>query len=244
MDLYLGQASDVLKHPYLQPYVDQYRPSFSPPTTCSPEKPISAARNSRRNMAESQNSTSSSSDKDSLLSNEKNIPAMVSNCNNKGTDTDLASIGDEDGAEKLLLSEEEHRLNMCTVKMDEQEVIKPTHNEHISSIESRQSKTIKNIMMALKEGKVRENSPMRVHQTKAGGALTQRTNTEALPKVPKPSAVVHGFKSNADTLTVAPAKVSFDSAKRIQGSHPLKHQVQLRFIICYSFITCTDLITE
>lgn len=231
MDLYLGQASDVLKHPYLQPYVDQYRPSFSPPTAHSTEKPISAARNSRRHMAESQNSTSSSSDKDSLLSNEKNIPVMVSNCNNKGTNTDLASIDDEDGTEKLLLSEEERRLNMCTVKMDEQEVMKPTHNEHISSIESRQSKTIKNIMMALKEGKVRENSsPMRGHQTKSGGALTQRTNTEALPKVPKPSAVVHGFKSNADTLTIAPAKASFDSAKRIQGSHPLKHQVQLRFI--------------
>jgi NIMA (never in mitosis gene a)-related kinase len=235
LDLYLGQASDVLKHPYLQPYVDQYRPSFSPQTVCSPEKPISAARNSRRNMAESQNSTSSSSDKDSLLSNEKNIPAMVSNCNNKGTDTDLASIDDEAGTEKLLLSEEEHRLNMCTVKMDEQEVMKPTHNEHISSIESRQSKTFKNIMMALKEGKVRENkSPMRSHQTKAGGALTQRTNLEALPKVPK-QAVVHGFKSNADTSTVAPAKASFDSAKRIQGSHPLKHQVQLRFIL--SFVT-------
>ncbi|KAE8037352.1 hypothetical protein FH972_009945 [Carpinus fangiana] len=221
-------ASDVLKHPYLQPYVDQYRPSFSPQTVCSPEKPISAARNSRRNMAESQNSTSSSSDKDSLLSNEKNILAMVSNCNNKGTNTDLASIDDEAGTEKLLLSEEEHRLNMCTVKMDEQEVMKPSHNEHISSIESRQPKTIKNIMMALKEGKVRENkSPMRGHQTKAGGALTQRTNTEALPKVPKPSAVVHGFKSNADTLTVAPAKASFDSAKRIQGSHPLKHQIPI-----------------
>jgi NIMA (never in mitosis gene a)-related kinase len=236
LDLYLGQASDVLKHPYLQPYVDQYRPSFSTQTVCSPEKPISAARNSRRNMAESQNSTSSSSDKDSLLSNEKNIPAMVSNCNNKGTDTDLASIDDEAGTEKLLLSEEERRLNMCTVKMDEQGVIKPTHNEHISSTESRQPKTIKNIMMALKEGKVRENkSPMRGHQTKSGGALTQRTNTEALPKVPKPGAVVHGFKSNADTLTVAPAKASFDSAKRIQGSNPLKHQVQLRFIL--SFVT-------
>jgi NIMA (never in mitosis gene a)-related kinase len=148
----------------------------------------------------------------------------------------LASIDDEAGTEKLLLSEEERRLNMCTVKMDEQGVIKPTHNEHVSSTESRQPKTIKNIMMALKEGKVRENkSPMRGHQTKSGGALTQRTNTETLPKVPKPGAVVHGFKSNADTLTVAPAKASFDSAKRIQGSNPLKHQVQLRFIL--SFVT-------
>jgi NIMA (never in mitosis gene a)-related kinase len=179
-------------------------------------------------MAESQNSTSSSSDKDSLLSSEKNIPEMVSNCNSKGTDTDLASIDDEDVSEKLLLSEEEHGPNMCTVKMDELEVIKPAHHEQLSNIESRQPKTIKHIMMALKEGKVRENSsPMRGNRTKTGGALTQRTNTEALPKVPKPSAVAPGFKSNADT----PAKASFDFAKRIQGSHSLKHQVQLRFIL-------------
>uniref|UniRef100_A0A2N9FNN4 non-specific serine/threonine protein kinase n=1 Tax=Fagus sylvatica TaxID=28930 RepID=A0A2N9FNN4_FAGSY len=211
-------ASEILKHPYLQPYVDQYHPSF----TCSPEKRISAARDSRRNMAESQNSTSSSSDKDSLLSSEKNIPEMVSNCNSKGTDTDLASIDDEDVSEKLLLSEEEHGPNMCTVKMDELEVIKPAHHEQLSNIELRQPKTIKHIMMALKEGKVRENSsPMRGNRTKTGGALTQRTNTEALPKVPKPSAVAPGFKSNADT----PAKASFDFAKRIQGSHSLKHQL-------------------
>ncbi|KAF3963036.1 hypothetical protein CMV_012526 [Castanea mollissima] len=215
-------ASEILKHPYLQPYVDQYRPSFSALSACSPEKPISGGRNSRRNMAESQNSASSSSDKDSLLSSEKYIPEMVSNCNNKGTDTDLASIDDEDVSEKLLLSEEEHGPNTCTVKNDEQEVMKPSHHEQQSNIESRPPKTIKHIMMALKEGKVRENSsPMRGNRTKTGAALTQRTNAEALPKVPKPSAVAPGFKSNADT----PAKASFDFAKRIQGSHSLKHQL-------------------
>ncbi|KAG2674345.1 hypothetical protein I3760_13G129700 [Carya illinoinensis] len=219
-------ASEILKHPYLQPYVDQYRPSCSPPTGCSPDKPFSTTRNSRRNMAESQNSTSSSSDKDSLLSSEKNIPVTVSNSNSKGTDTELASTDDEDGSEKLLLSEEENRLHMCRVKMGEQEMMKPIHHEHVSSIESRQPKTIKHIMMALKEGKVRENSsPMRANRTKAGAALTQRTNTEAFPKVPRPSAVALGFKANADTPPVAPGKASFDPAKRIQGSDPLKHQL-------------------
>ncbi|KAF5470906.1 hypothetical protein F2P56_011393 [Juglans regia] len=215
-------ASEILKHPYLQPYVDQYRPSFTP-TECSPEKSISVAHNSRRNMAESQNSTSSSSDIDSLLSSEKNTLAMVSS--SKG-DTDLASSDGEAGSEKLLLGAEENLLKLCAVKMNEREVMKPVHHEHVSSNELRKPKSIKNIMMTLKEGKVRENrSPMRVNRTKAGGALTQRTNTEALPKLPKPSTIASGFKPNADTPTVAQAKASFDSAKRIQGSHPLKHQL-------------------
>ncbi|KAE8711450.1 Serine/threonine-protein kinase Nek2 [Hibiscus syriacus] len=53
-------ASELLKHPYLQPHVDQYRPSFSSPSI-----------------------NSSCSDKDSLLSNDRNI--VVSNSNNEGS---------------------------------------------------------------------------------------------------------------------------------------------------------------
>ncbi|KAG6678780.1 hypothetical protein I3842_14G097800 [Carya illinoinensis] len=167
---------------------------------CSPEKSISVTHNSWRSMAESQNSTSSSSDIDSLLSSEKKTPAMVSS--SKG-DTDLASSDVEDGSEKLLFSVEENLLNLCAVKMNQREVMKPVHHERISSNEVRKPKSIKNIMMALKEGKVRENSsPMRVNRTKAGGALTQRTNTEAFPKLPKPSTIASGFESNADTPTL------------------------------------------
>lgn len=208
----------------MQPYVDQYRPSFSPPTSCSPEKPISTGRDSRKRMAESQNSNSSSSDKDSLLSSDRNMLAMVSNCDNKATDTDLASVDDEDGAEQPMPNEDSP--SVCIVKMDEQRLMKPCHDEHGSNVESKQPKTIKSIMMALKEGKARENgSPMRGNRTKAGGVPTQRSNMETSPKVLKPNALSPGLKSNADAPTVAPAKIAFDSAKRIQGSHPLKHQV-------------------
>ncbi|CAK7331991.1 unnamed protein product [Dovyalis caffra] len=216
-------ASEILKHPYLQPYVDQYRPSFSPPTSCFPEKPIPRSRESRRNMAESQNSNSSSSDKDSLLSSDRNIPAMISNCENKATDTHLASVDDEDGTEQLMPCEEEKSPNVCVVKMDEQKVMKPCHDEHGCNVEPKQPKTIKSIMMALKEGKPRENgSPMRGNRTKTG-----RSNIEASPKVLKPNALASGLKSNADTPTVAPVKAAMDSAKRIQGSHPLKHQLPI-----------------
>ncbi|KAA8549943.1 hypothetical protein F0562_001649 [Nyssa sinensis] len=218
-------ASEILKHPYLQPYVDQYRPSFNLPAASSPEKHLSTTRETRKNMAESQSSNSSCSDKDSLILSEKNIPAMMFNCENKGTDTDLVPIDDEVGCEQLVLSDE-HGTEICTVKTGEREVIKPLHDEQRSNLEAKQPKMIKNIMMALKEGKNRENSsPMRGNHTKAGGALVQRTNTEALPRVPKPSPVTPASKANAETPPAAPAKASSDSVKHILGSHPLKHQL-------------------
>ncbi|TXG73537.1 hypothetical protein EZV62_002116 [Acer yangbiense] len=225
-NLNFGQASDILKHPYLQHYVDQYRSSFGAPAACSLEKPISTARDARRNMAESQNSNSSTSDKDSLLSADRNISATVSNSDTKATETDLISIDDEDGSEQPPSSEEEHGPDVCIVKMDEQGAMRPSHGAQGSNVESRQPKTIKSIMIALKEGKARENgSPMRGNRIKAVGVSTQRHNIEASPKVLKPSAVVPGLKSNADTVAVTPTKLAFDSAKRTQGSNPLKHQL-------------------
>ncbi|KAF7805746.1 Serine/threonine-protein kinase Nek5 [Senna tora] len=219
-------ASEVLKHPYLQPYVEQYRPSFSPPTACSPEKPISAAHDPRRNMAESQNSCSSSSDKDSSMSNERSISTVVLKCDHKTTETDLASMDDEDDSEHNLLSEEENRLSTGNAKKEGQEIMKPSHNEHRLVVESKQPKTIKNIMMALKEGKARENgSPMRGNRIKAGGVSTQKANTETLPKLPKYNAPTPGFKPNSESPTVVPAKTSPDPTKRMLGLHPLKNQV-------------------
>ncbi|GLU19121.1 hypothetical protein SLE2022_353870 [Rubroshorea leprosula] len=218
-------ASELLKHPYLQPFVEQYRPSFHPPATSSPEKPISTARDGRRNMAESQNSNSSSSDKDSLLSSDRNATQMVSNCNGKATDTDSVSIDDENGTKQSRPNEEDSP-NICPVKVEEQALTKASHSEQESNVQQKQPKTIKSIMMALKEGKVRENgSPMRGNRSKTGGGLTQKNNTEASPKIPKPMAVAPVLKSSADAPTVTPSKSPLDSAKRILGPNHLKHHL-------------------
>jgi len=200
-----SQASEVLKHPYLQPYVDQYRPSFAPLTAFSPEKPISSVTDTKRHMAESQNSTSSSSDKDSLLSNERNNETTAPKCDNKATEMDIALI-DDDGSE--------------------QEVIKSSHNEQHSNVESKQPKTIRNIMMALKEGKGREaTSPMRGSRLKAGGLSAQKVNTDISSKLPKPTFVAPSLKPNLESPTVPLVKASPDSSKRIYGSHQSKLQV-------------------
>ncbi|KAI9107702.1 hypothetical protein K1719_021365 [Acacia pycnantha] len=221
-------ASEVLKHPYLQSYVEQYRPSFSPPTSCSPEKPIPVTHDPRRNMAESQNSSSSSSDKDSSMSNDRIISAVVQKCNNKTTETDITSMDDEDGSEHILPSEEDTSSSTSNAKADCQEVMKPSSNERQSVAESKQPKTIKNIMMAIKEGKVRESgSPMRGTRIKAVGASSQKTNADTLPKLPKSNAVAPGIKPNLESPTLISAKTSPDPPKRMPRSHPLKNQALL-----------------
>lgn len=67
----------------MQPYVHQYRSSLCPSTARSPQKPTSAVNNPQKNMAESQNSTSSSSDIGSLMLNERNIAKAMPKCNAK-----------------------------------------------------------------------------------------------------------------------------------------------------------------
>lgn len=170
-------------------------------------------------MAESQNSNSSSSDKDSLMSNEKNIATAIPKCDNKATETDITSM-DDDG------SEEESGFINTNVKTAEQEVMKPSHNEHHSNVESKQPKTIRNIMMALKEGKVREaTSPMRGNRLKPGGVPTQKISTETVSKLPKPNFTAPSVKPNLESPIVALARASPDSAKRMQASNHSKHQV-------------------
>ncbi|GFZ20254.1 serine/threonine-protein kinase NEK5 [Actinidia rufa] len=216
-------ASDILKHPYLQPYVDQFRPSFNLPPYS--DKPIRRTCDARKNLAESQSSNSSCSDKDSLASSEKHIMATTFNCETKGTDTDLCSIDDEVGREQLP-GDEQNGNDTCNLQMDEEELTEHLHAEQRFNFQSKQPKTIKNIMMALKEGKGRENSsPMRGNRLKVGAAGIPRNNFEMTPKVPKPSPRTPGFKANVETPPSGQEKTSFDSAKRVQGLHPSKHQL-------------------
>lgn len=132
------------------------------------------------------------------MSNEKNIQPTACNCDKRTTDnTDLASIDDDE--------------------LDEQR----------DNTETKQPKTIKNIMVALKEGKNRENSsPMRGNRPKL----------EASPKVPKLGSVALGLKSNAESSPNTSSKAGADSAKRGQGMQSLKHQVRLFYIKLYILI--------
>ncbi|KAF3628940.1 Serine/threonine-protein kinase Nek5 [Capsicum annuum] len=217
-------ATELLKHPYLQPYVDQYRPSFSPPPSISPEKSLTADRNSKNNMAESQSSTSSCSDKDSLKSSEKNLQEMACSDDHKGSNADVAFVDNED-FEQHYSSEEYHGADAYPEDAEDYNSRTILHEEKKCDTEAKQPKTIKNIMLALKEGKTREHSsPMRGCKAKVGGTGANKAKTEAPPKVLKPSSPTPTSKSNAQTPPPTSAKVGFDSTKQIQGMHTLKHQ--------------------
>lgn len=217
----------------MQPYVEQYRSSFNSPASYSPEKPLFRARDTRKNPAESESSNSSCSDKGSLVSSEKKIKVMALNCDNKGTDTDLASMDDEVGCEQLLLGD----VQNCSLKMDE-EVMKHLHAEQISNPVSKRPKPAKHTVVVSKAGSARENSsPIRGNRTETGGAGTPRINLEVLPKVPKPSPVTPGFKANIETSPFAPAIGSFESVKRSKGTHSLKHQVSTVNCFCFHYIS-------
>ncbi|KAL9235413.1 hypothetical protein vseg_010172 [Gypsophila vaccaria] len=208
-------ASEILKHPYLQPYVNIFRPSNSP----SPEKPISRGRETRKPMVESQNSSSSCSDKDSSLSTEKNI-SVLRYSENKCTETDLLS-DDEIDYEDLPQNDEHPRAVECVINMPEQ-VMKHVSDEPSPNSEAK-PKIIKNMYLALREGKTRENSsPMRNSRVRT----TQRSDVEASHKVSKPTIVPPTVKPTGDFQGM-PSKTSPNSAHRINGSPSLKHQLPI-----------------
>ncbi|KAK4763560.1 hypothetical protein SAY87_012998 [Trapa incisa] len=217
-------ASEILKHPYLQSYLGQYRLS-SNPSLVIPEK-CRSTHSSRKSTAESQNSNSSGSDKDSLHSVDRNFPEVMRNCNSRSSATDQVSVDDEDCSEQSVSNEVQSSAVVIANRVDGQEESKPQGFSQPSNMELKQPRTIKSIMMALKEGKVRENSsPMRGTRTKAVAGSTPKNNVEASPKVVfKPSAIP-SVRPNADALNATPAKTTSDASKRFQGSNSLKHQL-------------------
>ncbi|CAN4120162.1 unnamed protein product [Withania somnifera] len=218
-------ASELLKHPYLQPYVDQYQSSFSPPPSSSPDKPLPVGHDSKKNMEESQSSTSSCSDKDSLKSGEKNLQEMACNDDHKGSNTDDAFVDHED-FEEHYSSEEHHGADAYPEDAEDSDSRNILHVEKNYEMEAKQPKTIKNIILALKEGKTREHSsPMRSAKAKVSGTGESKANIEASPKVLKLSSPTPTSRSNAQTPPPPTAKAGFDSTEQNKGMHTLKNQL-------------------
>ncbi|XP_039686671.1 serine/threonine-protein kinase Nek5 isoform X3 [Medicago truncatula] len=217
-------ASDILKHPYLQPYVHQYCSSLCSPSASSPEKPIFAVHVPRKNMAESEESNSSSSDKGGLMSNKRNVSKAAPMGDEKITEVDLSMI-DDNGSDLIMPGRERNSSSNVNAKTDKQEVRKQTHLEHNSNVGYKLARTVKNVKMGPKHEKVKETrSPMRESLMKAGGISTQKINTETLSKFPKSDFGVNGLKPNVEVPTLAPSKATLHSSKRIQGSHTSKYQ--------------------
>lgn len=215
-------ASEILKHPYLQPYVDQFRLLYSPP---APGKSLSGTRDTRKSITENQSSNGSFSDRDSLLSCEKKVQGVIVNCEHKATDMDSASLDDDVSSGQLQLKKDQQKNYSFSTSIKHHEVIKPLHEEQRCSVEPKQPRTIKNIMISLKEGKAREDSsPMRSNR-KVSNLGNQKSFVEASMKITKPGLVNPDFKANAEIPPAALVKANSDSSKRIRATHSMKHQL-------------------
>ncbi|OAY66725.1 Serine/threonine-protein kinase Nek5, partial [Ananas comosus] len=200
-------ASEILRHPYLQPYVNQNRP-FPDPShgKPSPEKPIPTSNSSQISMSESQSSSISSSDKDSIHSSERSTSALPPSSDHKSVES--TSVLTNHGVQK----------DTTSSKLERQDSAKCIHVDQ-------QPKTVKNILMAFKEeSKPRESSsPARASRLKMGGAPGNKNFPEPYPKGSKPISATSSSSKSNEVLPDEPVKTNFDLAKQAQACNPGKH---------------------
>ncbi|KAH0454226.1 hypothetical protein IEQ34_016150 [Dendrobium chrysotoxum] len=169
-------ASEVLSNPYLKPYVNQIR-SFLEPynVTRSPEKPVlSTYSDIPNNMSVNQSSSISSGDWEILHSTERNILDQESSRHNKALEAcHLAKDTVECSSDNVAETQKRSPTSLSSN-------LKETN-------EAKQPRTMKNIVMALKEeGEVRETrSPPRASRVKAGALCNPKPCIEPSNKAPK-----------------------------------------------------------
>ncbi|CAL9130163.1 unnamed protein product [Musa textilis] len=209
-------ASEILQHPYLQPYVIEHRPCPDPSSVSqSPEMPISTSHGSQKNMSESQSSSVSSSDKDSLRSGDHNISGPTADCQQKTTGVDSA-LTDVLAPNAYTPPEDAvHGNKVSKAAIERKSSSKFMHVDQQPKLESKQSKTVNNILMVLKEeGKVRESSPMRATRVRVASGSNHMTTPEPTPKLSKPVSTTSTSKPNSEGQAHELTQTNRDPAKR------------------------------
>ncbi|TKW27038.1 hypothetical protein SEVIR_3G231000v4 [Setaria viridis] len=158
-------ASEILKNPYLQPYVNQYRPLYDASNPMRvPEKPLPTSRSSQRSMSDSQSSSVSSSDIDSTQSSDRSTSGGTSS-DRKTIDTGSIRVVDQAMSDEKCSTPEDLRGNKdnSSVQFKRQDSSKSIHVDHHPRTEIKQPKIIEKIMTTLREeSRLREiNSPVR-----------------------------------------------------------------------------------
>ncbi|KAJ1286354.1 hypothetical protein BS78_03G347000 [Paspalum vaginatum] len=209
-------ASEVIKNPYLQPYVNQYRPfaGILHPSR-SPEKPINSSQSSQRSMSGSQCSSISGtgSDMDSIQSSERNTSGLASSSSN---------TIDTEGAETTDLQSHKHT---AAHELERQDSSKSMHNNQHPRHENKQPKIIKKILTTLREeSKFREsNSPVRASRVK----LNSPNNRERSSDDSKHSDISSSSRSSEvmshESGNISCEPVKREPVKRGHTSPPLKH---------------------
>ncbi|CAN6332911.1 unnamed protein product [Urochloa humidicola] len=202
-------ASEILKNPYLQPYVNQYRPLYDASNPMRmPEKPLPTSRSSQRSMSDSQSSSISSSDIDSTQSSDRSTSGGTTSTDRKTIDTGSVRDVDQAMSDEKCSTPEDLRGNkdISSVQFKRQDSSKSMHVDYHPRTEVKQPKIIEKIMTTLREeSRLREiNSPVRGGVKPNAGLgndnqveqplLVSRTNSDM------PSSLKSGNISSHDEL--------------------------------------------
>ncbi|XP_057807558.1 serine/threonine-protein kinase Nek5-like isoform X2 [Salvia miltiorrhiza] len=192
-----SSASELLmKHTFLQPYIDEYRQSYTAPT-----RHICTANDNRKGMTESESSSSSSScsDRDSLMSSE---------------------IQEDD-----LIIAETRSYGQLRLRDGLQETDSSPANAKEAERDDmpKQPRVIKNIIKALKEGKSRENtSPLRDCHARSSSASSSKPRSSVM-ETPQKTKVRHeGTPSTAPMKLVSGEELSSTRALNRTSSFPAR----------------------
>ncbi|RWW81292.1 hypothetical protein BHE74_00010336 [Ensete ventricosum] len=210
------QASEILQHPYLQPFVNEHRLCADPIVNKPPEKPISTSHSNQNNMSESQNDSISSSDKDSLQSGDCNTSGPVVDCHRKALGRDGPLTDDGVSSDKYSSTVDgTHGTGISKVAMERTGLTKFLHIDQQPKVESNQSKAINNMTVALKEEGIVRGSSSLVRATRVKGVTgsNHKTSPEPMPKLSKPIGTSSTLKSNSEGQADEPAKTNNDPAK-------------------------------
>ncbi|CAL9094951.1 unnamed protein product [Musa acuminata var. zebrina] len=208
-------ASEILQHPYLQPFVNEHRSCPDRIINQPPEKPISTSQSNQNNMSESQNDSISSSDKDSLQSGDCNTSGSVVDCHQKALGRD-GPLTDGVSSNKYTPTEDgTHGTGISKAAMETTGSTKFIHIDQQPKVESNQSKAINNMTVAIKEeGIIRGSSSLvRATRVKVVTGSNHKTSPEPIPKLSKPIGTSSTLKSNSEGQADEPAKTNNDPAK-------------------------------
>ncbi|CAM0883721.1 unnamed protein product [Alopecurus aequalis] len=217
-------ASDILKNPYLQPYVNQYRPFADVPHPMrSPEKSITSSRSSRRSMSGSQCSSISctGSDMDSIQSSERNMSGPASSSSNT-IDTECAEATKNVLVNRYPTSNDKSHKDIASPELERQDSSKSLHVDQHPKYVSKQPKIIKKILSTLREetNKLRvNNSPLRASRVK----LHSPSHRERSSDDSKHSSDISSCSKSGEVTSHESTKVNCYTVKQIQASPPPKH---------------------
>lgn len=218
-------ASEILKNPYLQPYVNQYRALFDASNPIRmPEKSLFTSRGSQRSMSESQSSSISGSDIDSTQSSDRSTSGGAASTDSKAVD--IGSIQDADRVdsdEKCATPEDlGGNKDISRVELKRQDSSKSIH-QHPRG-ESKQPKIIEKIMTTLREeSRLREsNSPARASGVKLSSAVSNKDLADQSLETSRSNSDVSHSSKSGDISSHGLANINDGCVNPVQASPPLK----------------------